>query len=452
MVRQIGGDASIEAPVATCTGDLTKDSKKSRGRYMAAKNAFYAQSGGVTAVINASAAGLIETARQQKETIGEIYAGRNGIIGALTEDLIDTGKDSIEAIRALRYTPSGAFGSCRYKLKSLEQNRREYERLIEVFKAHNIGYFFYNGGGDSADTCLKVSQLADTLGYPIQAIHVPKTVDNDLPITDCCPGYGSVAKYIAVSTLEASFDVASMSKTSTKVFVLEVMGRHAGWIAAAGGLASTSDREIPIVILFPEIPFDKAKFLAKVDSNVQKFGYCSVVVSEGVKGEDGKFLSDQGIRDAFGHAQLGGVAPVVANIVREGLGLKYHWGVADYLQRAARHIASKTDVEQAYAMGKAAVEFAVQGHNSVMPTIERLSDAPYQWKVGMAQLSGVANVEKMMPKDFISQDGFGITDKCRAYLAPLIMGEDYPPYKDGLPTYVRLKNLAVTKKLSDFTI
>jgi 6-phosphofructokinase len=419
---------------------------------MAAKNAFYAQSGGVTAVINASAAGVIETAREQDGKIGEIYAGRNGIIGALTEDLIDTGKDSIEAIKALRYTPSGAFGSCRYKLKSLEQNRREYERLIEVFKAHNIGYFFYNGGGDSADTCLKVSQLADTLGYHIQAIHVPKTVDNDLPITDCCPGYGSVAKYIAVSTLEASFDVASMSKTSTKVFVLEVMGRHAGWIAAAGGLASTSEREIPVVILFPEIPFDKSKFLAKVESNVQKFGYCSVVVSEGVKGEDGKFLSDQGIRDAFGHAQLGGVAPVVANIVREGLGLKYHWGVADYLQRAARHIASKTDVEQAYAMGKAAVEFAVQGQNSVMPTIERVSNTPYQWKVGMAQLSNVANVEKMMPKDFISQDGFGITDKCREYLAPLILGEDYPPYQDGLPTYVRLKNVAVAKKLSDFTI
>jgi ATP-dependent phosphofructokinase / diphosphate-dependent phosphofructokinase len=419
---------------------------------MAAKNAFYAQSGGVTAVINASAAGVIETAREQNGKIGQIYAGRNGIIGALTEDLIDTGKDTIEAIKALRYTPSGAFGSCRYKLKSLEQNRREYERLIEVFKAHNIGYFFYNGGGDSADTCLKVSQLADTLGYHIQAIHVPKTVDNDLPITDCCPGYGSVAKYIAVSTLEASFDVASMSKTSTKVFVLEVMGRHAGWIAAAGGLASTSEREIPVVILFPEIPFDKSKFLAKVESNVQKFGYCSVVVSEGVKGEDGKFLSDQGIRDAFGHAQLGGVAPVVANIVREGLGLKYHWGVADYLQRAARHIASKTDVEQAYAMGKAAVEFAVQGQNSVMPTIERVSNTPYQWKVGMAQLSNVANVEKMMPKDFISQDGFGITDKCREYLAPLILGEDYPPYQDGLPTYVRLKNVAVAKKLSDFTI
>ena len=419
---------------------------------MAAKNAFYAQSGGVTAVINASAAGVIETARQQRGKIGKVYAGRNGIIGALTEDLIDTSKDSLASIRSLRYTPSGAFGSCRYKLKSLEQNRREYERLIEVFKAHNIGYFFYNGGGDSADTCLKVSQLSGTLGYPIQAIHVPKTVDNDLPITDCCPGFGSVAKYIAVSTLEASFDVASMSKTSTKVFVLEVMGRHAGWIAAAGGLASSKDREIPVVILFPEIQFDKSRFLAKVDSHVKKFGYCSVVVSEGVKGEDGKFLSDQGIRDAFGHAQLGGVAPVVANIVREGLGLKYHWGVADYLQRAARHIASKTDVEQAYAVGKAAVEFAIEGHNAVMPTIERLSTKPYKWKVGMAQLAKVANVEKMMPKNFISRDGFGITDKCREYLAPLIKGEDYPPYKDGLPSYVRLKNDAVTKKLGDFTI
>ena len=419
---------------------------------MAAKNAFYAQSGGVTAVINASAAGVIETARRQKEKIGNVYAGRNGIIGALTEDLIDTSQDSAAAIAALRHTPSGAFGSCRYKLKSLEQNRREYQRLIEVFKAHDIGYFFYNGGGDSADTCLKISQLAGTLGYPVQAIHVPKTVDNDLPITDCCPGFGSVAKYIAVSTLEASFDVASMSKTSTKVFILEVMGRHAGWIAAAGGLASSEDREIPIVILFPEIPFDREKFLAKIDEYVKKFGYCSVVVSEGVKGEDGKFLSDQGLRDAFGHAQLGGVAPVVANIVKEGLGLKYHWGVADYLQRAARHIASKTDVEQAYAMGKAAVEFAIGGQNSVMPTIERLSSKPYKWQVGMAQLSKVANVEKMMPKNFISEDGFGITAECREYLLPLIEGEDYPPYKDGLPDYVRLKNVAVPKKLGDFAI
>lgn len=419
---------------------------------MTTKNAFYAQSGGVTAVINASAAGLLETARTYPDKIGNVYAGRNGIIGALTEDLIDTSAESPEAIRALRHTPSGAFGSCRYKLKSLEDNRREYERLIEVFKAHNIGYFFYNGGGDSADTCLKVSQLADTLGYPIQAIHVPKTVDNDLPVTDCCPGFGSVAKYVAVSMLEASFDVASMAKTSTKVFILEVMGRHAGWIAAAGGLASSRERHVPIIILFPEVTFDQEKFLAKTDRYVKKYGYCTVVVSEGVKGADGKFLSDQGLRDAFGHAQLGGVAPVIANMVKNGLGLKYHWGVADYLQRAARHIASRTDVEQAYAMGKAAVEYAIAGHNSVMPTIERVSSAPYAWKTGMVELSKVANVEKMMPADFISEDGFDITDKCRAYLSPLIEGEDYPPYKDGLPDYVRLKNVAVAKKLAEFKI
>jgi len=419
---------------------------------MAKKNAFYAQSGGVTAVINASACGLIETARKHKDKIGKVYAGRNGIIGALTEDLIDTSKESAAFIKALRHTPSGAFGSCRYKLKSLEQNRREYERLIEVFKAHNIGYFFYNGGGDSADTCLKVSQLAETMGYPIQAVHVPKTVDNDLPITDNCPGFGSVAKYIAVSTREASFDVASMAKTSTKVFVLEVMGRHAGWIAAAGGMASSKDIEIPIVILFPEIAFDRAKFVAKVDGLVKKHGYCSVVVSEGVHGADGKFLSDQGLRDAFGHAQLGGAAPVIASMIKEDLNLKYHWAVADYLQRAARHIASKSDVEQAYATGKAAVEFALKGHNAVMPAITRVSNQPYKWKIEMAPLAKVANVEKMMPRDFITADGFGITQKCRDYLAPLIKGEDYPPYKDGLPQYVRLKNVAVAKKLGEFVM
>ncbi|MBI1175315.1 MAG: diphosphate--fructose-6-phosphate 1-phosphotransferase [Sideroxydans sp.] len=419
---------------------------------MAKKNAFYAQSGGVTAVINASACGVIEAARKHKDKIGKVYAGRNGIIGALTEDLIDTSRESAKAIAALRHTPSGAFGSCRYKLKGLEENQAQYERLIEVFKAHNIGYFFYNGGGDSADTCLKVSQLADKMGYPIQAIHVPKTVDNDLPITDCCPGFGSVAKYVAVSVREASFDVASMAKTSTKVFVVEVMGRHAGWIAAAGGLASDKNCELPIIILFPEIPFDQKKFLAKVDAMVKQHGYCSVVVSEGVHGADGKFLSDQGLRDAFGHAQLGGAAPVIANMVKEALGYKFHWAVADYLQRAARHIASKTDVEQAYALGKSAVKLALQGHNAVMPAIMRTSDQPYKWEIGIAPLKAVANVEKKMPRNFISRDGYGITGKCRAYLAPLIKGEDYPPYKDGLPQYVRLKNTAVKKKLKEFKL
>ena len=417
------------------------------------KNAFYAQSGGVTAVINASACGVIQTARQNSDKIDKVYAGKNGIIGALTEELIDTNQETDEAIAALRYTPSGAFGSCRYKLKSLEENRAEYERLIEVFKAHNIGYFFYNGGGDSADTCHKVSQLSETLNYPIQAIHVPKTVDNDLPITDNCPGFGSVAKYIAVSTREASYDVVSMAKTSTKVFVIEVMGRHAGWIAAAGALAADENNPIPIVVLFPEVNFNQDAFIAKVKENVNRFGYCTIVVSEGARWPNGKFLAEQGTKDAFGHAQLGGAAPVVANMVKQSLGHKFHWAVADYLQRSARHIASKTDVDQAYAVGQKAVEFALEGKNAVMPAIKRTSNDPYQWEIMAAPLSEVANVEKFMPEEFISNDGFGITEACREYLVPLIQGEDYPPYRDGLPDYVQLKNALVDKKLdTDFDI
>ncbi len=420
---------------------------------MSKKNAFYAQSGGVTAVINASACGVIQTARRNSDRIGNVYAGRNGIIGALTEDLIDTSLESDEAIAALRHTPSGAFGSCRYKLKGLEDNRREYERLIEVFKAHDIGYFFYNGGGDSADTCHKVSQLSEALGYPVQAIHIPKTVDNDLPITDNCPGFGSVAKYVAVSIREAGFDVASMARTSTKVFVMEVMGRHAGWIAAAGGLAAEKEGDAPHIILFPEVTFDEEKFLARVKECVEKYGYCAIVVSEGVKNAEGQFLSDAGTRDAFGHAQLGGVAPVIAELVKSATGYKYHWAVADYLQRAARHIASQVDVDQAWELGRAGVELALQGKNAIMPTIVRTSNDPYQWSIGEANLADVANVEKMMPKDFITADGFGITEACRSYLSPLIQGEDYPPYKNGLPSYVELENRAVEKKLEgDFEI
>lgn len=419
---------------------------------MAKKNAFYAQSGGVTAVINASACGVIETARAHPDQIGTVYAGQNGIIGALTEDLIDTACESAAAIAALKYTPAGAFGSCRYKLKSLEANKREYERLIEVFKAHDIGYFFYNGGNDSADTCYKMSQLSEKMGYPLQAIHVPKTVDNDLPITDNTPGFGSVAKYIAVSTREASFDVRSMAKTSTKVFVLEVMGRHAGWIAAAGGMASDAQTEIPIIILFPEVEFNQDKFLAACKEKVEKFGYVTIVVSEGTHWPDGKFLAEAGTRDAFGHAQLGGAAPVVAQMVKNALGYKYHWAVADYLQRAARHLSSVTDVEHAYAVGKAAVEYALAGDNAVMPTIIRTSNNPYTWTIGKAPLSAVANVEKMMPKEFITEDGYGITPACREYLSALIQGESYPPYKDGLPDYVTLKNQLITKKLAEFTV
>lgn len=415
-------------------------------------NAFYAQSGGVTAVINATACGLIETARKHKDRIGKVYAGRNGIIGALTEDLIDTSKESAKAIAALRHTPAGAFGSCRYKLKSLKENRAEYERLLEVFSAHNIGYFFYNGGGDSQDTAHKISQLSIEHNYPLTCIGIPKTVDNDLAITDNCPGFGSVAKYIAVSIREAGFDVASMAASSTKVFILEVMGRHAGWIAAAGGLAADIPGAAPHIILFPEIPFEPELFLKRVDDCVKKFGYCAIVVSEGLRNKEGKFLAEAGIKDAFGHAQLGGVAPILAQLIKQKLGFKYHWAVADYLQRAARHIASKTDVEQAYAVGKAAVEFALSGENAIMPVIVRKPGKNYKWSIDFAYLEEVANHEKFLPREYISKDGFHITDACREYLSPLIKGEDYPPYKNGLPEYVVLKNEAVPKKLKEFAV
>ncbi|MEQ8515070.1 MAG: 6-phosphofructokinase [Chromatocurvus sp.] len=414
---------------------------------MPKKNAFYAQSGGVTAVINASACGVLETARDHRRQIGKVFAGRNGIIGALREDLIDTSKESRSAIHGLLTTPSGAFGSCRHKLKSLEENRAEYERLIEVFKAHNIGYFFYNGGGDSADTCLKVSRLSESLGYPIQAIHIPKTIDNDLAETDNCPGFGSVAKYVAISTREAAMDVASMCESSTKVFILEVMGRHAGWIAAAAGLAAEQEGDAPHIILFPEISFSRDRFLARVKRTVKKYGYCVVVASEGTQYANGTFLSEAGTRDAFGHAQLGGLAPALADMVNSELGYKYHWAVADYLQRSARHIASQTDVDQAYALGRAAVEMALAGRNAVMPCIVRGGGKRYRWSIGEAPLEKVANREKKMPRDFITRDGFGITPKAREYLSPLVVGEAYPPYRHGLPQYTRLKNISVPRKL-----
>jgi 6-phosphofructokinase 1 len=419
---------------------------------MPKKNAFYAQSGGVTATINTTACAVIETARKHRSKIGKVYAGRDGIIGALTEDLIDTSKESPAAIRALRHTPGGAFGSCRYKLKGVEEARAQYERLIEVFKAHDIGYFFYNGGNDSADTSYKVSQIAEKLGYPLICIGIPKTVDNDLALTDCCPGFGSVAKYVATSIREAGYDVASMARTSTRVFILEVMGRHAGWITAACGLAQEKEGDAPHILLFPEIPFDQDRFLAKVSETVSKHGYCAIGVSEGVRWPDGKFLSETGLRDAFGHAQLGGVAPLVAQLVQDKLKQKYHWAVADYLQRSARHIASKTDVLQSYAVGKAAVELAVKGRSGVMPIIVRKSSKPYRWAIDVANLKDVANAEKMMPRDFITDDGFHITAKCRRYLEPLVLGEDYPPYKNGLPDYVKLKNAAVPRKLAAYKI
>ena len=417
------------------------------------KNILYAQSGGVTPVINATACGVIETARANSDRIGKVFAGKDGIIGILREELIDTSKERKANIMALRHTPGGAFGSCRYKLKSIEESKREYERLIAVLKAHDIGYFFYNGGGDSADTTYKISQISKKMGFPVQCIGVPKTIDNDLPVTDNSPGFGSVAKYVAVSIMEASLDVESMSSSSTRVFILEVMGRHAGWIAAAGGLAAREEGDPPHVILFPEVPFRQREFVKKVKHAVENYGYCSVVVSEGVRNARGQFLADAGLRDAFGHAQLGGVAPVVAEIVRSKLGYKYHWAVSDYLQRSARHVASKTDVDQAYAVGEAAVKFALEGKSGVMPVIKRISNNPYRWKISEASLGRVANREKKMPKSYITTDGFGITPAARRYLEPLIRGEDYPPYdRNGLPKYVRLHNVLVKKKLEAFEV
>ena len=417
---------------------------------MVKANAFYAQSGGVTAVINATACGVLQTAAEHKDIIGKVLVGANGIVGALNEELIDASKETKRAIAGLRTTPGGAFGSCRYKLKPYAEDPREYHRLIEVFKAHNIRYFFYNGGGDSQDTANKVSQLGARVGYPLQCIGVPKTVDNDLPITDCCPGFGSVAKYVAVSTKEAALDIESMCATSTKVFVLEVMGRHAGWIAAAGALAREQAGDPPHIILLPEVPFNQQQFLRRVKATVAEKGFCVVVVSEGVRLANGKFVGESGAsKDAFGHAQLGGVAPVIANMVTAKLGFKNHWAVADYLQRSARHVASATDVEQAYALGCAAVKLAVAGKTAVMPTIVRTNDSPYRWKIGEAKLSKVANVERFMPKSYITKDGFDITARAMRYLRPLIAGEDYPRYKNGVPEYVRLKQQRVAKKLPE---
>ena len=418
---------------------------------MNVKNAFYAQSGGVTSVINASAAGVIEVCRQNKSKIGKLYAGLNGIVGALREELIDTSFESDDAISQLLHTPGGAFGSCRYKLKKYEDDVTEYERLIKVFRAHNIGYFFYNGGGDSADTCLKVSQISEKMGYPIRAIHIPKTIDNDLPFTDYCPGFGSVAKYVATSVREASLDIESMCASSPKVFILEVMGRHAGWIAASGGLAASKKGEAPHIILFPEIPFYREAFIERIETTVRQKGYCVIVASEGIRYSDGAHISGSMHRDAFGHQQLGGVAPTLASMIKQSTGYKYHWALSDYLQRSARHLASKIDVDHAYATGRRAVEMALEGKTSLMVTIEREKGEKYKWFLGEASLEKVANMEKKMPRNFITKDGFGITKKAKDYLKPLIIGEDFPPFKSGLPQYVKLKNILTAKKLkSDF--
>ena len=418
---------------------------------MKAKNAIYAQSGGVTSVINTTACGVIEAARKSKN-INKLYAGKDGIVGVLNEEIIDTNLENLSEIKKLKHTPGGIFGSCRHKLKNVEESEREYKRLIEVFKAHNIGYFFYNGGGDSQDTSNKIAQYTKDAGFPVTCIGIPKTIDNDLPFTDNCPGFGSVAKYIATSTKEAALDVKSMSKSSTKVFIFEVMGRHAGWLAASSGLAQDKGNSAPHIILLPEVPFNENKFLKKVKEVIKKEDYCVIVVSEGTRYKNGDFLADAGTVDSFGHKQLGGVAPTVAEMISKKLGLKYHWAVSDYLQRSARHISSQVDLDQAYAVGKAAVKFATSGENSIMPVIIRKKTKPYSWEIGKVELSKVANIEKKMPKNFISKDGFGITTACKNYLSPLIQGEAWAPFEQGVIQTAQLKNKLVRKKLKTFRI
>ena len=416
---------------------------------MKSQNAIYAQSGGVTSVINATASAVIETSRKSKK-INKLYAGKDGIIGILNEELIDTSLENSSDIKKLMHTPGGAFGSCRHKLKDVNQSKREYERLIDVFKAHNIGYFFYNGGGDSQDTSNKIAQYTKDAGFPVTCIGIPKTIDNDLPYTDNCPGFGSVAKYIATSTKEAALDVKSMSKSSTKVFIFEVMGRHAGWLAASAGLAKSKNNSAPHIILLPEVTFNEKLFLKKVKEVVKKEDYCVIVVSEGAKYKNGKFLADAGTVDSFGHKQLGGVAPRIAEMISNKLGFKYHWAVSDYLQRSARHISSQVDLDHAYAVGKAAVEYASSGENAIMPIIVRKKTKPYSWEIGKVALSKVANIEKKMPRNFISKDGFGITQSCKNYLSPLIQGEAWAPFEDGVIQTASLKNKLVRKKLKNF--
>lgn len=412
-----------------------------------ARNVLYAQSGGVTATINASACGLIETARRHRSRIGRIYAARNGIIGALTEDLIDTTAEPPSAIRALLHTPGGAFGSCRFDLSPLPQGHAQYRRLIEIFRAHDIGYFFYNGGNGSAETAHLIATILPRMGYPVTSIAIPKTIDNDIVHSDSSPGFGSVAKHVATSLREAMADLASMANSSTKVFVMEVMGRHTGWIAAACGMAQDANADGPLLLLVPEITFNRNRFIAAVRTRIARYGYCAVAVAEGICLADGRRLTQAGDDGIPAHDQLGGVAPLIAGMIRNALKVKVHWSVLDYVQRAARHIASRTDVDQAYAVGRKAVAYALHGLTNVMPVIVRTSDQPYRWQVAPKPLTGIMNREKRLPRTFLTADGYRLTARARRYFAPLIRGEAWPPFENGLPVHAKLRLQPVQRRM-----
>ena len=412
-------------------------------------NLLYAQSGGVTAVINATAASVIEAARARADAVGRVLAARHGILGALDEDLIDTAPLSAADLRRLAGTPGGAFGSCRFDLDPPEANRDQYERLFAVFAVHDIGYFLYNGGNGSMDTVAKVSRAAAERGYPLVCVGVPKTVDNDLEGTDCSPGFGSAAKYAATSMLEAGLDLAAMTSPVGRAFVMEVMGRNAGWLAAATALAARNDDQPPHVILMPEVPFDEEAFLAVVRSTVSRLGYCAITVSEGIRRADGTLLMEQD-EDAKGHVQLGGAGQCIARLIHARLGYKHHWAIPDYLQRAAGHLVSATDHAQARAVGQAAVEYALAGRDGVMAAIRRLADAPYRWDVAPVAVTAIANLERQVPAAFIRPDGLHVTDAARAYLCPLIEGEMPACFAGGLPDYPRFALPGVARRLAPY--
>lgn len=412
------------------------------------RNLLYAQSGGVTAVINATAAGVIATARQASGEIGQVLAARNGILGVLRETLVDTAGLSVRDLERLRSTPGGAFGSCRFDLDPADRNPAQYDRLFAVLAAHDVGCFLYNGGNGSMETCRQIQAAADARGYPLTVLGVPKTVDNDIVLTDCCPGFGSAAKYLATSIREVGLDLNAMTTGSGRAFVLEVMGRNAGWLAAACALAAEDDDAAPHLILLPEVAFDEAAFLARVKSVVERSGSCAIVVAEGVRGLGGKVLSIQD-RNQKGYIQLGGAGEVIAEKIHTGLGYKVHYALADYLQRSARHIASRTDTAQAFGVGKAAVRRAIAGNCGVVG-IERLSDEPYLWRTTLQAFDLVANLERQVPPEFIAPDGFGVTDAFRRWCRPLIAGEDWPPFRDGLPDYLRLQLPLVPPRLAPY--
>lgn len=412
-------------------------------------NVLYAQAGGVTAVINASATGVIEMAKRHPEKFGTIYAAMNGIAGVLEENLVDVTRFTEEKLDRIRIQPGAAFEACRFDLDPLDVNPEQYERVLAVLKEYEIGYFFYNGGNGSMVTAQKVADYCTEHGHPVVCIGVAKTIDNDLAMSHCSPGFGSAAKYIATSLLEATMDLYSMHNTSTRFFCLEAMGRDTGWLAIAGGLIKDIIPDVPLIILPAERPFSKDTFIQQVNHLMETKGYCVCIASEGLRDETGEYLSiaNEEVTRVKTYTQLGGVANTLAKMVGDHFNCKTHYAVPDYLQRSASHIVSQTDWDMAYRAGKAAVQAAMDGEHGVLPVIEVIDTCPLVWRYKNIELVAVADEEKVVPDEFITENGMDITEAALEYLRPLIKGERLIPHKHGLPDIRPLKFNLVDKKL-----